>query len=184
MTSLRHFGNEIQEKILEEGTNVLEQYRIRAMPHPSQHPLKWTKASRSQQNEELKFYMDAGKELELMGQELREWVQERLNSAKKQREKERLAQEKWEEAESAEKEKERLAQEKWDEAARQEKEKDRTEKEEERLAQEKREEAERQEKEKERLEKEKKRQEKEKERLAQEKQEEAERACPCSPKRA
>ncbi|XP_066946922.1 sodium-coupled monocarboxylate transporter 2-like [Macrobrachium rosenbergii] len=63
-------------------------------PHPSQHHLKMTKATRTQENDELKFYMEAGKELDLTGQATRDWVQERLHSAKEEREKVRIAQEK------------------------------------------------------------------------------------------
>ncbi|XP_066946063.1 chromatin assembly factor 1 subunit A-like [Macrobrachium rosenbergii] len=112
--------------------------RVVPCPLPSQRPLKMTKATRTQQKDKLKFYMEDGKALDQTGQALRDWVQESLNVVNEEREKEKISQEKWEEAERQEKkerqekakerqkkERERKAWEKWEVAERQQKEKER-----------------------------------------------------------
>ncbi|XP_066966040.1 uncharacterized protein [Macrobrachium rosenbergii] len=76
-----------------------EKYRVRYDKHfpahdsPIQHYLKMSTTSRTQQNEDFKFYMSSGKDMGLSGQALREWVQERINDAKVERGAERKAKE-------------------------------------------------------------------------------------------
>ncbi|XP_066972396.1 uncharacterized protein [Macrobrachium rosenbergii] len=63
--------------------------------------------TRAQQNEDFKFYMSAGKDMGLSGQDLRAWVQERVDDAKAERAREREERER----EREERERERIAQE-------------------------------------------------------------------------